>query len=196
MSLMALKKAIIPYSETPIVDESITQYFGRSEEGIIRILSGERWEQSFADYIRYIHELHYLTPKPFDGIIDLLESLKQLNIPIFLLTGKSIASASVSLKEYKIDHYFEHIETGGLHKNTKPESLRHILSLYNIAPEEMLYIGDTPSDITSCDEVGVTCLSVTWASTTSDEEIRALNPEHTFSEVSELSSYILSKVTP
>ena len=55
---------------------------------------------------------------------------------------------------------FDKVKTGNPFKNNKAENFRELLADYKLQPDEMIYIGDTVSDIVSCREVGIRCLSV------------------------------------
>ena len=58
-----------------------------------------------------------------------------------------------------MDSDFDRIITGNAERNTKHEALNELLNVYHLSPSEIVYIGDTVSDIMQCRMVNVVCLS-------------------------------------
>ena len=127
-----------------------------------------------------------MCPKPFDGIIDILEWLKSQQIPIGLVTGKGPKSLAITLEELNLGHYFDAIETGSPLRANKPECLRNILQQFGHSPNETVYIGDVPSDITACREVSIPIYSAAWAKTVDLPKLESLQPDRIVRSVKEL----------
>ncbi|GJH40973.1 hypothetical protein RCZ04_15230 [Capnocytophaga sp. HP1101] len=87
--------------------------------------------------------------------------------------------------------YFEIIETGSPKGARKPEAIEEVIKQLGVNRDEVLYIGDTPSDIVSCREAGVKIASVAWAKTAEPETLKALHPYLFFSSVDEFSQWCL-----
>ena len=120
-------------------------------------------------YVIY-EQMHIMCPRPFDGITELIEKLKKKSIPIALVTGKGEKSCAITLRQFNMDTCFDKVKTGNPFKNNKAENFRELLADYKLQPDEMIYIGDTVSDIVSCREVGIRCLSASWVTSCLDAQ--------------------------
>ena len=76
-------------------------------------------------------------------------------------------------------------------KNHKPdpEGINVFIQKHSFIPEEVLMIGDAPSDIIAANDAGVEIASVVWDSY-AEEEVRKLNPKNLFHSVTELRDFI------
>ncbi|MFN3693835.1 MAG: HAD family hydrolase, partial [Ignavibacterium sp.] len=111
-----------------------------------------------------------------------------------IFTGKGRTSSLITLNFLGIRDLFEMIVTGDDVKNHKPspEGIIKFIQTFNLKPEEVLMIGDAPSDIKAAKEAGVHIASVVWDSYSADE-VRKLNKENVFETVEQLRNYIFSK---
>ena len=144
--------------------------------------------EQFLYHYRRLHPV--MCPKPFDGIIDILDWLKSQRIPIGMVTGKGPRSLAVTLEELNLEHYFDAIETGSPLRANKPECLRNILDKFGLSPSEVVYIGDMPSDITACREVSVPIYSAAWSKTVDLPKLQSLQPDKIVHTVEELKSLL------
>lgn len=153
MCLKALKKAVTPYVTLNDVSENdILETFGLNEKGMIKKLVGYNWEGALNDFYVIYEQMHIMCPRPFDGITELIEKLKKKSILIALVTGKGEKSCTITLRQFNMDTCFDKVKTGNPFKNNKAENFRELLADYKLQPDEMIYIGDTVSDIVSCRE--------------------------------------------
>ncbi|HVS91794.1 MAG TPA: hypothetical protein VHE59_07165 [Mucilaginibacter sp.] len=72
--------------------------------------------------------------------------------------------------------------------------IRRILARLNAGPDETLYVGDAPSDIRYCNEVGVPIAVAAWASTADVEKILRLNPEWLFYSIEGFKHWLISYI--
>ncbi len=188
----SFRDAIEPYANRSVSDEEIVATFGRSEEGTIKMLVPEHYDESFAAYIRSYTKNHNQYSKPFDGITELLHELKGRNLKLGIVTGKGAVSYEITMREYGYENIFDAVDTGVPEGPRKPEGLRALLKAFDIEPHETVYIGDMDTDITASREVGIPPISAAWASTAETEKLRAMNPDATFESVQALSDYLKS----
>lgn len=73
-----------------------------------------------------------------------------------------------------------------------PEGILMFLNKHNLNPEEVLMIGDAPSDIIAARQCGVEIASVVWDSYAEDE-VKKLNSTTVFHSVAELRDFIFKK---
>ena len=72
------------------------------------------------------------------------------------------------------------------------ENFRELLADYKLQPDEMIYIGDTVSDIVSCREVGIRCLSASWVTSCLDaQKLEAHNAGNVFYSIASLECYLM-----
>jgi len=65
-----------------------------------------------------------------------------------------------------------------------------VLSLLNADLNESIYVGDAPSDIKYCKEIGIPIAAAAWATTTNASELEALNPDWLFYSVEAFKNWI------
>ncbi len=190
LCITAFKKSIEPLAGRTLSDQEIIDTFGPSEEGTVRALIPEHFDQGIRDYIRYYCDLHRICDSPFDGIIEVLEFAKKRNVRLAMVTGKGEQSTEITLSVFGIRSYFELIETGSPNGPRKVQGIRNVLEQLRVAPEESLYVGDSPSDIIAAREAKVPIIAAAWANTADKEQLQSLRPDKLFSTVSEFIRYI------
>lgn len=190
LCIAAFKKSVEPLLGKTISNEEIVATFGPSEEGTIRRLIPAHEEVGVKAYLQHYEDLHHMCPAPFPGIADLLEYLKVNGVQLAMVTGKGIHSTRLSLKQFGLEQYFEILETGKPEGPDKINGIRRVLAKLNAPAKNCLYVGDAPSDIKYCKELGVSIAAVTWASTTNADELKPLNPEYMFGSVAEFKAWL------
>lgn len=100
---------------------------------------------------------------PYDGIPQLLTALRKRGIKVAVLSNK-IDSASQQLIEYffpgKTDVVFgEHV---GVPRKPDPTSCRMVMQQLGVQPEQVLYVGDSGTDMQTAKNAGLYAVGVTW----------------------------------
>ena len=171
-------------------DKEIIGFFGPTEDVILKELCKENYPAARKDYYNYYKENHSIA-QMFDGFRELIIDLKNAGVLLSIFTGKGRTSSLITLDELGITEYFDMIVTGDDVQNHKPspEGIIKFLKKFNINPNDVLMIGDAPSDVKASKEAGVHIASVVWDSY-SEIEVRKLNSGNTFHTVEELRNYI------
>lgn len=112
-----------------------------------------------AYYAAHIHD----RTVPYDGIPQLLTALRKRGIQVAVLSNK-IDSASQELIEYffpgKTDVVFgEHV---GVPRKPNPTSCRMVMQQLGVQPEQVLYVGDSGTDMQTAKNAGLYAVGVTW----------------------------------
>lgn len=112
-----------------------------------------------AYYAAHIHD----RTVPYDGIPQLLTALRKHGIKVAVLSNK-IDSASQQLIEYffpeKTDVVFgEHV---GVPRKPDPTSCRMVMQQLGVQPEQVLYVGDSGTDMQTAKNAGLYAVGVTW----------------------------------
>jgi phosphoglycolate phosphatase-like HAD superfamily hydrolase len=90
-----------------LTDEEIVATFGPSEEETIEVLLVERQAEGVNHCLLRYEELHCRWPSPFEGIAEILASLKAKRIFVGLITGKGERSTNLTLKNSGLEDYFD-----------------------------------------------------------------------------------------
>ncbi|HSA07570.1 MAG TPA: HAD hydrolase-like protein [Candidatus Gastranaerophilales bacterium] len=175
----------IKYSE-----KEITQYFGRSEEGIVAALAPDDYDKTLKTYIETYKKNHYLCPDLFDGIIEVLDELVKKKFKIALITGKGKHTIDIALESMNIKKYFEYVEHGHPEKSIKAECIDKISKLWKLNTAEVAYIGDQPADIIDCKTAGAFSIAVSWAKTSNYNKLLKHSPDLLFCEINQFKYWI------
>jgi phosphoglycolate phosphatase/pyrophosphatase PpaX len=154
-------------------------------------LAPEHYEKGVAGYLQHYEALHNMCPVPFEGIKELLIMLQEKGVRIAMVTGKGKYSTEISLKYLELASHFEIIETGSPTGPCKAEGIQHILDNFQSIPkDEVIYIGDAPSDVKACRKAGITIIAAAWAETAEPEALKSLGPDHLFYTIQDLSHWL------
>jgi len=195
LCIEAFKKSIEPLINRTISDQEIIATFGPSEEGTIMALAPDSYEKGISSYLYFYEHLHEKCTKPFDGILNLLNILRDRKIRLAMVTGKGKHSTEISLRKFGITHYFEKIETGHQRGPRKSEGIMNVLNYFgDINKNEIIYVGDAPSDISACKTVGIPIVAAAWADTAEPEKLEELMPEHIFLSIIDFTNWISSEI--
>lgn len=191
LCLAAFKKAIEPLSSKKISDREIYDTFGPSEEGTITgLLPPELFDEGLHAYWRWYRALHGMCPEPFPGMVGILEDIRERGVFLGLITGKAKTSADISLERFGLADFFDDCEFGSPKGPRKPEAIRAMLGRNGLDAAGTVYVGDTPSDVTSAREAGVGVVAAAWAGTAEPERLAALAPDRLFRTVGEFAAYV------
>lgn len=171
-------------------DEEIIALFGPTEDVILKEMCKDEYDIARKEYYQYYKENHNIA-RTYAGIETLIEDLFNDKIILGVFTGKGRTSALITLDELGLTDYFGLIVSGDDVVNHKPhpEGIKKFLEQYNLSPDEVLMVGDAPSDIKAAKAAGVSIASVIWDSY-SEDEVKKLNPENIFHSVEELRAFI------
>ena len=110
-------------------------------------------------YAAHIHD----STVPYDGIPELLTSLRRRGIRVGVLSNK-IDSASQQLIRHffpgKTDVVFG--EHAGIPRKPDPTSCKLVMEQLGVKPEKVLYVGDSGVDMQTARNAGLTAAGVTW----------------------------------
>lgn len=194
LCIAAFKKSIEPILGKQISDAEIIATFGPSEEGTIRTLIPLQEEAGVKSYLTHYQQLHHTCPAPFPGINELLETLQHKDVKLAMVTGKGKYSTRISLEQFGLTPYFDVLETGSPDGPNKVNGIRAVLKRLQVDAKECLYVGDAPSDILYCKEIGIPIAAAGWASTANIDALQAQHPEWLFESLSEFQSWILNSL--
>ncbi len=194
LCIQAFRQSIEPLTGRTLTDADIIAEFGPSEEGTIRALAPDHYDKGVADYLHFYETLHSQCSQPFEGIIPLLDMVKIKGVRIAMVTGKGRHSTAISLQQFNLVSYFELLETGSPEGPRKAEGLQLIMDQWkDIDKQEVLYVGDAPSDIIACRKVGIPVAAAAWAATSEPEKLIALQPDYLFYQIPDFAAWLHTK---
>lgn len=180
------------YSGKTLSSKEIIAMFGPPEETILEELYADRYHQVQADYYNYYEVNHQRMVSLYPGILQLLEELHAAGAIIGAFTGKGRKCALITLEQTEIVDYFQLVVTGSDVRQHKPhhEGILQFMETFQLAPEEVVMIGDATADIIAARNAGVAVYSVVWDSY-GKQDVLAMNPDNVFYTVTELRDSLL-----
>ena len=154
------------YSKCTI--EQVREYVGNGVYKLIERampLGAENpdFKQCLETFKSHYKENMYNKTRPFDGVLEMLEELKNRKIHIAVVSNKFDAA----VKEL-CSHYFSNLvdtaagESSNIRKKPAPDSVLAVMKYFCAKPEECVYIGDSEVDIQTAKNAGIDCISVNW----------------------------------
>lgn len=126
-------------------------------------LENERFDKTYADFRAHylIHSLD--TTKPYDGIPDLLASLKARGAKLAVVSNKFYVATQELCHHFFGDTISVAIgERESIRKKPAPDTVMEALKQLDADAETAVYIGDSDVDIMTARNCGLPCVSVLW----------------------------------
>jgi phosphoglycolate phosphatase-like HAD superfamily hydrolase len=191
LCIKAFRASIEPLASRTLSDAEIIATFGPSEEGTIRMLIPEHYDRGLAAYLQGYAAMHDSCPTPFPGIPELLRSLRQKGVRIAMVTGKGPHTTAITLDRFGLTSFFEQVETGSPEGPVKAEGIAAVLKSWKgITRQEVIYVGDAPSDVTASRHAGVAVVGAAWAPGTNAGRLEAAQPDKLFYSVGAFSKWM------
>lgn len=123
----------------------------------------ERAINAVRESYRTLYEKNYLeNTKPYDGITELIKSLKEKGFKIAVLSNKP-HNFTVELAEHFFDEFdFVLGQQDGVPKKPSPAGVNLILNECNLNKEDCIYLGDSGVDMQTAKAAGITAVGVLW----------------------------------
>jgi len=196
VSVEAIVQTVLQLTGKVYTHKEIISMFGPSEPGILQqLVPPIQWEESvdiFLDHYEAIHRERQIGV--FPGIEEILVLLKEHNIRQAIVTGKSRQSAEISLKYFNLNGYFDSVETGSIDGSAKKSRIQKVLKSWDFLPEDVLYIGDAPSDVRIAKSAGLRPISVAWDSTADRSQLAQQNPYAVFEQPQDLHNWLAANL--
>ena len=137
-----------------VQSEFVSHTIGQGSEHLIRTTlahlgaEAERYEEAWALYQRHYAVLNGQFSTLFPGVIEGLEKLRALGLPMACLTNKPAAPARDLLERKGLSRYFDRVFGGDDFERKKPDPLPLIKTCEALGtkPEDTWIIGDSSND--------------------------------------------------
>ena len=192
----SIREAVSPFMDRELSDDEIADTFGPIEEGsILKFVDEKDYEEACKLLYDAYARLHKeITPKPFAGVVDLIKYLKSKNLIVILATGKGAKTCEISLKQYQMENLFDKVKTGSIKGGIKPQMMQEVIDEYKLSADEVIYIGDAPTDIDAARQVGVKIVSVLYGTRIEEEAVKAKNPDAICYSIEDVKKYLTSLI--
>ena len=110
------------WSDHIVTKDDVISTFGVNERGTLKQLTGDNGEKAFLEFFE-AYKLMLNSVKPYPGIVDLLETLRDDGFTLILVTGKGIECCEASLDKMNLKGVFEEICPGRIEKAAKAEDM-------------------------------------------------------------------------
>ena len=128
-------------------------------------------DSALADFKSYYQAHIDVHTRPYPGIPELLSALNAAGVKLAVASNKFQEGA-----EYLIRRFFPGIpfvailgNRPGYPLKPDPEIVQEILRQADVAPEDALLVGDSPTDMRTAANGGIEALAVTWGYSTAEE---------------------------
>ncbi len=122
------------------------------------------FKEAFELYKKYFAADCMYGVKPYGGIKELLAALKERGVKIAVLSNKPHAETIRVVEELFGEGYFDAMQgqQEGMEIKPSPAGALRIMEQLHVAPEEVLYLGDTATDMKTGKSAGAFTLGALW----------------------------------
>jgi phosphoglycolate phosphatase len=125
---------------------------------------GQELEEALERFLHYYISEPVIHTKPYEGVVETLESLKERGVLLAIATNKPHAITLEVLKRLKMLHYFDEVLGADLLQEKKPSPLPllEIAKRLGVSPGLSLMVGDSENDILAGRRAGMLTAHVCW----------------------------------
>jgi len=167
----------------------------RGVEAEGRVLTPDKLEQLFADFIAHYSEHIADRSRPFPGLIDALDALATRGHRFAVCTNKLERLSFLLLDQLKLADRFAAIcgqDTFGMQK-PDPEVLRRTITAAGGNPQHAIMIGDSLTDIRTARAAGIPVIAVDFGY--SEKPVSEFGPDRVISHFAQLPASIAAITT-
>jgi HAD superfamily hydrolase (TIGR01509 family) len=174
----AWNAALTPHTGKTYSEAEVISRFGIPDPAMIRAELGGAEGDSAVEAYHACYERRHAIVQPFEGITEMLQSLRERNVPLGLCTGKGTRSAGITLAAMGWSHVFAAVVTGEdvTHQKPSPEPLLKAAAALGVPPRQCAYVGDAPADMTGARSAGMLSVAAGWHDVYR-EKLRAMRPD-------------------
>ncbi|MEK6578647.1 MAG: HAD-IA family hydrolase [Bdellovibrionota bacterium] len=160
--------------------KEILAHFGPGEGQIFaKILGPEKAASAYEASRKYTDDHKNKMPL-HPGIGELLEQLKSSGVPISIFTGRSWETTELILKHHRLLDRFVTVVANDHVSMAKPspEGLYLCLERMKLKPDEILFIGDSPSDMIAARAAKSRGVGALWDLLATKKSLEIYQPDH------------------
>ena len=140
------------------------------EQAVPESVTGDEFERVFEEFRSYYTEHCQIKTRAYDGIMQLLDTLKKQGYAMAIVSNKNHA-AVCELNEIYFKEYIKVAigQKDGIRKKPAPDTVIQALKELGKEKETALYVGDSEVDFATAKNSGMDCALVTWGFRTKNE---------------------------
>lgn len=160
--------------------KEIMAYFGPGEDEIFAQIVGRDKAAAAYQASRDYLDAHLGEVPLHSGVGELLETLKSNGVPISIFTGRSWVTTEMILRHHGLLDRFvtvvanDHVDS----PKPSPAGLHLALSRMKMAPEDVLFVGDSPMDMIASQAAGSRGVAALWDLTAKRDLLSPHDPHH------------------
>ncbi len=129
---------------------------------------------------------------PYDGVPEMISSLSVAGLQLAVLSNKPHEFTKICVETFFPDHPFSYVfgQRDGIAKKPDPAGALEIVQKMGLAPEDILYVGDTATDMQTGNSAGMRTVGVEWGFR-DHAELKENNAWKIVSTPAEVMSYVI-----
>ena len=164
----AVNHALSLHSLSAKTKDEVRRYLGNGYARLIGDITGygetdERTRAILADFQAYYEQHLADLTAPYDGIVSMLESLREQGAKIGIVSNKgneAVQQLAARFFDGLVDVAVG--ESLTVRRKPNPDALLEVMRTLGCTAADALYIGDSEVDIETARRAGIPCLSCTW----------------------------------
>ena len=138
--------------------------------------------QVLADFVAHYAEHSNDTTRPYDGVMELLDTLVQRGMKMGIVSNK----IDFAVKELSRLYFGDRMQVSvgddpSRRKKPAPDSVLEAMRQLGVSPDETVYVGDSEVDVQTAQNAGLRCLAVSWGFRT-EACLREAGAEHVYAD--------------
>ncbi|HID69645.1 MAG TPA: HAD family hydrolase [Desulfobacterales bacterium] len=125
-------------------------------------------EEQLAEYMKKFAEIYRRTwnvcSAPYNGIPEMISSLSAAGLQLAVLSNKPHEFTEICVKTFFPEHSFEFVlgQREGVPKKPDPAGAFELAEKMGLGVDEILYVGDTATDMKTGNSAGMRTIGVEW----------------------------------
>ena len=126
-------------------------------------ISSEEIDRIFEQFKVYYGEHCADKTKPYKGIMELLQQLKQQGIKLAVVSNKADYAVKALCEQYFPGYFDEAVgERTGIARKPAPDTVNEVLKNLQADKSQAVYIGDSEVDVQTAQNAELDCIAVDW----------------------------------
>ena len=133
------------------------------ERGVPANTSPEDIQKVFDYFMPYYQEHYAIKTRPYDGILDTIQKIRNAGIKTAVVSNKADAAVQDLCIQY-FPGLFDYAigEKKGNARKPAPDAVNEALQVLNFKKEQAVYIGDSDVDLATAKNADLDCIAVAW----------------------------------
>lgn len=196
LSFKAFRAVFMKYEGKTLTDAEIVQTFGPTEEEIIteNLSNPAHVDEAVVYYYEVFEKDFQKHVQVSEAIQDLISKLRDLYIPMVIITGKSRRCLDICLRNLELDGFFAATITGDEVERSKPdpEGIFKAVQLLGLSTSDVVFVGDSDADIAAGKSAEVLTIGAHWFDTVQNVEF-SVEPDDIYTRPDQLIALVMGQ---